>query len=59
MKFLKNNLKLIIGFIIGVILTGGIVYATVVASADEVTYTTDKNAEIKNVAEALEDLYRK
>lgn len=57
MKFLKNNLKLIIAFILGVILTGGIVYAAV--SAREVSYTTDKNINIKNVAEALNDLYNK
>ena len=57
MKFLKSNLKVIIGFIIGVILAGGIVYATV--SATEVDYTTEKNTEIKNVSDALNDLYSK
>ena len=55
MKFLKNNLKLIIGILIGTILAGGIVYAA--TSASQVTYTTDKNAEIETVAEALNDLY--
>lgn len=56
MKFFKNNLKVIIGFVIGVILTGGIVYA--VTSASEVIYTTSKNTEIKTVADALNDLYK-
>ena len=57
MKFSKNNMKLIIGFLIGMVLTGGIVYAAV--SASEVNYTTDKNVEIKNVEQALNDLYNK
>ena len=57
MKFLKNNLKVIIAFMLGVILTGGIVYATVVASAGDITYTTSKNSSINNVASALNDLY--
>lgn len=56
-NLLKKNVRLIVGFIIGVILTGGIVYAT--TSAREVVYTTEKNAEIKNVESALNDLYRK
>lgn len=50
MKFLKNNLKIIIAFIVGVILAGGIVYAA--TSAEQIDYTTDKNSEIKNVKEA-------
>lgn len=57
MKFIKNNLKFIIGFVLGAILTGGIVYAAV--SASEVSYTTDINANIKNVGDALNDLYSK
>ena len=56
MKFLKNNLKLIIGFVIGAVLTGGIVYAAV-TSATEITYSTNKNEEVETVADALNDLY--
>ena len=56
MKFLKNNLKVIIAFILGLILAGGIVYAA--TSAKEVTYTTAKNGNIKNVEDALNDLYK-
>ena len=55
MKILKNNLKVIIAFIFGLILAGGIVYAA--TSADKVTYTTTKNSEIQTVEEALNDLY--
>lgn len=55
MKFYKNNLKIIIAFVVGLILSGGIVYA--VTSANQISYTTDKNVNIKNVEEALNDLY--
>ena len=41
MKFLKKNLKLLIGFLIGVIFAGGIVYAAT-ANAKDVTYTINK-----------------
>ena len=56
-KFLNNNFKLIIGFIFGVIITGTIVYAAV--SASEINYTTSKNSSVKNVEQALNDLYNK
>ena len=56
MKFLRNNLKVIIAFILGLILAGGIVYAATVA-ANEIEYTTAKNSSIKNVGQALNDLY--
>lgn len=55
MNFLKKNIRTIIGFIVGVILAGGIVYAA--TSASQVNYTTEKNADIKTVADALNDLY--
>ena len=57
MKIIKSNLKLIVGFIVGVILTGGLVYAA--TSAKDVDYTTEKNSEISTVEEALNDLYSK
>ena len=57
MKFIKNNLKVIIAFVLGAILTGGIVYAAV--SASEVSYTTNKNASVKNVEQALNELYNR
>lgn len=57
MKFLNNNLKAIIAFFVGLILAGGIVYAAVTAS--DIDYTTEKNANVKNVEQALNDLYSK
>ena len=56
MKFLRNNLKVVIAFILGLILAGGIVYAATVA-ANEIDYTTAKNSSVKNVEQALNDLY--
>ena len=55
MKLIKNNIKGIIGFLIGVILTGGVAYAA--TSASKVDYTTPKNENIINVEGALNDLY--
>ena len=51
MLFLKKNLKVIIAFIFGIVLTSGVLYATI--SAKGITY---KNG--KNVEDALNDLYR-
>lgn len=56
MKYLKNNLKVIIAFLLGAMLTGGVAYAVI--SAQDVTYTKE-GTEIKNVGEALNDLYNK
>lgn len=56
MKILKNNIKLIIGFFIGLILAGGVVYAAV--SASEIGYTRTGSS-VKNVSEALNELYTK
>ena len=55
MEFIKNNLKVMIAFIVGIILAGGIVYAA--TYANQVTYGTDKNVKISTVEEALNDLY--
>lgn len=53
MKIIKNNIKFIIGFIVGIVAAGGIVYAAV--SASEVNYTKEGTA-ITNVEQALNDL---
>ena len=50
-----NLVVLVIVLMIGVILGSGIVYAAV--SASQVSYTTESNDNIKNVGEALNDLY--
>ena len=60
MSFVKNNLKWILGIIVGVVIASGIsVYATGQYFASQVNYTTDKNGEISNVEQALNDLYQK
>ena len=57
MRYLKNNLKLIISFILGIILASGItVYATSYLAKD-ITYTRE-NTNVKSVEDALNDLYR-
>ena len=56
---MKRILKkeVIIAFIVGLLIAGGIVYAA--TSASQVTYTTNKNGEVETVADALNDLYNK
>ena len=56
MKFIKENIKLLIVFLIGMLISGGIVYA--VTSASDVVYTRE-GTDIKSVADALNDLYNK
>lgn len=53
MKFIKRNIKLFIGIIIGMLLISGIsVYASYKYFASDVIYTEEKN-----VSDALNDLY--
>lgn len=53
MKYVKKNIKLIIGIIIGMIIVSSIsVYATYTYLANEVKYTDDKS-----VSQALDELY--
>ena len=54
-KIIKNN---ILGFILGIIFCGGIVYAASLYNANDVAYEpTDENWEVTNVSEALDSLY--
>lgn len=56
MEFIKKNIKMIIGFIAGVILASGItVYATYTYLATDVSY--ERNGTEISVANALNDLY--
>ena len=58
-KFIKNNLKVVIAFIIGVIISGGVVYAANI-SASHVTYEPeDEDWEVSDVNSALNYLYSK
>ena len=59
MKFLKNNSKLIVGFIVGVIVASSITVFAYSYFANQVSYTTDNNSNVTNVSEALNDLYSK
>ena len=59
MKFIKSNLKLIIGFIVGIILASGITVYAYSYFASDVGYTTNKNGQVQTVADALNDLYGK
>lgn len=54
-KILKK--EVILSFVLGVALTSGIVYAA--TAANQIGYTTNNNIEIKNVEQALNDLYEK
>ena len=56
---LKNNLKVIIAFIIGIIIASSITIYAYSNYASQVGYTTDKNTNIQNVDQALNDLYNK
>jgi len=55
---IKRNIKVIVAFLMGAILFGGmgVVLATNIASSS-VNYTTSKNANVANVEDALDDLY--
>ena len=53
MKFLRKNIKIISAFVLGLIISGGIViYATSIYNATDIAYS-----ENKNVAQALNELY--
>ena len=56
-KFIKNNL---LGFILGVLVSGGVVYAATLIDSKDVTYTpSDSSFDVSNVESALDDLYDK
>ena len=54
MKFIKNNLKSVIVFIVGVILASSITAYAYSYFASDIKYTNDKTVE-----DALNDLYQK
>lgn len=54
MKFIKNNLKVIIGFIMGIILASSITVYAYSYIASDVKYTDEKS-----VSDALNELYQK
>ena len=54
-KFIKNNL---LGFILGVLVSGGVVYAATLIDSKDVTYTpSDSSFDVSNVEGALDQIY--
>lgn len=57
-KLLKNNIKVIIAFVVGVIISGGTVYAATILAANQVGYdNTTSGITSTNVQGALDELY--
>ena len=60
MKILKKNYKLLIGFMIGMVLTGTTVYAATVLSSNQISYdNTTSKLSSTNVKDALDELSTK
>ena len=59
MKFFKNNFKLIVGFIVGVILASGITVYAYSYYAKDISYTKPGTETAISVEQALNDLYTK
>ena len=66
MKFIKKNIKLIVGIILGTVLSGFTVYAaTIVFDSDQVSYDNTNtnlqinNADVDNVQDAIDAIYQK
>ena len=53
-KFIKNNIKLFIGIIIGILLCGGTIYAANSFNANEIPYTSNGQSTVEG---AINDLY--
>ena len=58
-KHLKNNYKIIIGIIIGAVISGGGVYAATVIAASNVGYSDNASLGATNVQDAIDKLYAK
>lgn len=58
-KHLKNNYKIIIGIIIGAVISGGGVYAATVIAASSVTYSDNTSLGANNVQDAIDKLNTK
>ena len=55
---MKNNIKLIIGIVIGILLSGITVYAATYISKDITFSPSDENWNVNNVEDALNELYQ-
>lgn len=58
-NLIKNNLKMILSFLIGILVSGVGVYAANSIFAKDITYTNAVNNNVTNVKDALDDLYKK
>ena len=60
-KFLKGNMKIVVAFIIGIIISGTTVFAaTILLTSDQVEYyNTNSGMTATNVKDALDELYEK
>ena len=59
-KFIKSNIKLVIGIVIGLIIAGTTVYAATVISGSDVSYSnTSSDLTSTNVQGAIDEVYNK
>lgn len=60
-KIITDNIKILIAFVLGVLISGGTVYAaTILFAAKDVTYNpSNSNLQSTNVQDAIEELYKK
>ena len=59
-KFIKSNIKLVIGIVIGLIIAGTTVYATTVLLGSDVSYSnTSSGLTSTNVQGVIDEIYKK
>ena len=59
-RFIKSNIKLVVAFILGVIISGTGVYAAILYASSDVSYdNTSSGMSATNVQDALDELYTK
>ena len=56
MKIIKKNIKLLIGIIIGILISGSAVIAETIIEANHIKYSNSKT-EKTNVQDAIDELY--
>ena len=60
MGFIKKNIKLFVGILIGMLMSGGVVFAATLMNANEVAYIPSDNGwNVNDVKSALDQLYNK
>ena len=56
---MKNNFKVVIAFILGILVSGVSVYATTIINSNEVRYDNSNGMESTDVQNAIEEIYSK